>query len=96
MNHLEKAILDIIEKRYKRKYVGGIQVKQLITGGYKLTLYLNKSDRNTIDISADLKEKDFLKYVEQELIERQLHKVDFFTGIKTYIEDDERGTYRED
>ena len=29
MNKLEQAILDIIEKRYKHKYVGGIKVTKL-------------------------------------------------------------------
>ena len=32
MNQLEEKILDIIEKRYKRKYIGGIKVKKLLSG----------------------------------------------------------------
>ena len=91
MNHLEKAILDIIEKRYKRKYVGGIYVTKLLSG-YKLVLDLGNPDKRLITISADLEAEDFLKFVEQELISRQLIKVQWFKGIVTYPEDEERRT----
>ena len=91
MNHLEKAILDIIEKRYKRKYTGGIQVTKLLSG-YKLVLDLGIPDKRVIQISADLNAEDFLKFVEQELVSRQLHKVKFFRGVKIYPEDEERRT----
>ena len=92
MNDMEKAVLDIIERRYKRKYVGGIEVKQLISGGYKLVLDLGNPDKKVIQIAADLDAEDFLKFIEQELIDRQLHKVLFFKGVKIYPEDEERGT----
>ena len=89
MNHLEKNILDIIEKRYKRKYVGGIYVTKLLSG-YKLVLDLGNPDKRVIQISADLNsEEDFLKFIEQELISRQLEKVQFFRGIVNYPEEDE-------
>lgn len=94
MNHLEKHILDIIEKRYKRKYTGGIQVTKLLSG-YKLVLDLGNPDKRVIQIAADIdSEEDFLKYVEQELISRQLQRVKFFRGIVNYPEDDERKTCR--
>ena len=93
MNHLEKQILDIIEKRYERKYVGGIEVKKLLSG-YKLVLDLGNPDRRMIQISYDCKsEEDFLKYIEKELISRQLERVQFFRGVVKYPEDDTRGTY---
>jgi hypothetical protein len=89
MNHLEEQILDIIEKRYKRKYVGGITVTKLLSG-YKLVLDLGNPDKRVIQISADLNsEEDFLKFIEQELISRQLEKVQFFRGIVNYPEEDE-------
>lgn len=92
MNHLEKQILDIIEKRYKRKYVGGIKVTKLLSG-YKLVLDLGNPDKRMIQISADLEsEEDFLKFIEQELISRQLERVQFFRGVVNYPEDDERRT----
>ena len=92
MNHLEKQILDIIEKRYKRKYVGGITVTKLLSG-YKLVLDLGNPDKRVIQIAADAEsEEDFLKFIEQELISRQLEKVRFFKGIINYPEDEERLT----
>ena len=96
MNHLEKNILDIIEKRYKRKYIGGIKVTKLLSG-YKLVLDLGNPDKRLIQISADCEsEEDFLKFIEEELISRQLEKVQFFRGIVNYQEeDDERGTCRQ-
>ena len=92
MNHLEKQILDIIEKRYQRKYTGGIKVTRLVSG-YKLILDLGNPDKRVIQIAADFEsEEDFLKYIEQELISRQLEKVQFFRGVVNYPEDDERYT----
>ena len=89
MNHLEKNILDIIEKRYKRKYTGGIKVTKLLSG-YKLVLDLGNPDKRLIQISFDTNsEEDFLKFIEQELISRQLEKVQFFRGIVNYPEEDE-------
>lgn len=92
MNHLEESILNIIEKRYERKYVGGIKVTKL-KSGYKLVLDLGNPDKRVIQIAADIdSEEDFLKYIEQELISRQLEKVQFFRGIVNYPEDEERYT----
>ncbi len=93
MNDMEKAILDIIEKRYKKKYVGGIKVTKLGTdwAGYKLMLDLGNPDKPILTISADLEAEDFLKFIEQELVSRQLIKVQWFKGVKTYPEDEEKG-----
>lgn len=90
MNHLEKSVLDIIEKRYKRKYTGGIKITKLLSG-YKMILDLGIPDKRVIQISADCKsEEDFLKYIEQELISRQLERVQFFRGVVNYPEDEQR------
>ena len=90
MNHLERNILDIIEKRYKRKYIGGIKVKKLLSG-YILILDLGNPDKQSIQIAVDTEsEEDFLKYIEKELISRQLEKVQFFRGIVNYPEDDKK------
>ena len=92
MNKMEEAILNIIEKRYKRKYTGGIKVTKVGNGwaGYKVVLDLGNPDKRLIQITADLEAEDFLKFVEQELISRQLHKVMFFKGVVKYPEDEER------
>ena len=94
MNNIEEAILNIIEKRYKRKYVGGIKVTKLLPVGYKLVLDLGNPDIRPVMIAANLEAEDFLKYVEQELISRQLQRVQFFRGIKKELEDETRGACR--
>ena len=97
MNYMEEAVLKLIEKHYHKKFVGGIKVTKLGTGwsGYKLTLSLRGPDAHPIQIAADLEAEDFLNFVEQELISRQLHKVEYFTGIKIYPEDETNGTCRQ-
>ena len=94
MNDMEQAILDIIESKYKCKYTGHIKVTKLGKGGtgYKVIIDLDNPDKPMIQISADLTAEDFLKFVEQELVSRQLQRVKFFKGIKIYPEDEERIT----
>ena len=94
MNEMEKAILCIIEKKYKCKFVGDIRVTKIGKGseGYKLILYYEHSTEPLIQLAADLNAEDFLKFVEQELVSRQLHKVQSFTGIKHELEDEVRRT----
>jgi len=94
MNDMEKAIFDIIEEVYKCKYTGNVKVTKLGRGweGYKVVIDLDNPDVPALQISADLEAEDFLKYVKQELISRQLHRVKFYKGIKIYPEDEERRT----
>jgi hypothetical protein len=91
---MEKAIFDIIRKKYKREYTGGIKVTKLGLGGtgYKAVIDLDNPDKPMIQIAADLNAEDFLKFVEQELVSRQLHRVKYYRGIKIYPEDEERRT----
>ena len=96
MNNMEQAILDLIKQYYKKEYIGGLKVTGLGSGGYRLILDLGIPDKRTISIAADLNAEDFLKYVEKELIARQLQKVQFFRGIKTELEDEIGGTCQED
>ena len=94
MNDMEQVILDIIQKKYKCIYTGHIKVTKLGKGvtGYKAIIDLDNPDKPMIQISADLNAEDFLKFVEQELVSRQLHRVKFFRGVKIYPEDEERRT----
>lgn len=94
MNSMEEAILHIIECRYKCKYTGNIKVTKLGQGGtgYKAVIDLDNPDKPMIQISADLNAEDFLKFVEQELVSRQLQRVKYFRGVKIYPEDEERRT----
>ena len=94
MNNMEKEIFDMIESVYKCKYTGHVKVTKLGKGwaGYKVVIDLDNPDIPMINISADLEAEDFLKFVEQELVSRQLHRVKFFRGVKIYPEDEERRT----
>ena len=94
MNDMEKAILDILECKYKCTFTGHIKVTKLGKGGtgYKVVFDFDNLDKPVLQISADLNAEDFLKFVEQELVSRQLHRVKFFRGVKIYPEDDERKT----
>ena len=94
MNDMEKAILDILECKYKCTFTGHIKVTKLGKGwaGYKAVLYREHSTIPLISVSADLEAEDFLKFVEQELISRQLYKVQSYTGVKYELEDEVRRT----
>ena len=73
MNSMEEAVLDIFRKKYKREYIGKIKVEGTPTG-YCLTLNLGIPDVELLTISADLNAEDFLKFIEKELVDRQLHR----------------------
>ena len=94
MNDMEKAILDILECKYKCTFTGHIKVTKLGKGGtgYKVVFDFDNLDKPVLQLSADLNAEDFLKFVEQELVSRQLHRVKFFRGVKIYPEDEERRT----
>jgi hypothetical protein len=94
MNDMEKAILNILECKYKCTFTGHIKVTKLGKGGtgYKVVFDFDNLDKPVLQISADLNAEDFLKFVEQELVSRQLQRVKFFRGIKIYPEDEERRT----
>lgn len=87
MNDLELAILDLFKELYGVEYVGGLKVTQK-GDGYILRLYYGNIDEPRLQIAADMKAEDFLKYVKQELISRQLHKSEFFKLVNY----EERGT----
>ena len=92
MNKMEKAVLDIIEKRYNCRYNGRISVVKVGQGweGYRLTL--GEPYEDPIQINADLEADDFLKFVEQELISRHLHSNDYYRIQLIEPENEERRT----
>lgn len=86
MNHLEKKIVDLIEKIYCCKYVGKLKVTRLNTGFH---LSLGLIYPNTIEISYDTESEDqFLKFIEEEIKSRLLIKNKYFKG--TILENVER------
>jgi hypothetical protein len=84
MKDLENAILEIIRRLYCCEYVGQITVKQLQSyhecdnSGYELVLGLNCNDKPLRLVSNAANEEEFLKYIVNELRERQLHLTRYF------------------
>lgn len=82
---MREKILQLIEKLYCKKYTGKIKVEK-IKDGYTLVLGLNQEER-PIRISGQMGEKDFLKYVENELRLRHLETTEYYYGYKIDIDD---------
>lgn len=78
---LKQAILDCIKVLYDAEFVGTIKIEDLDPIGYKVSLYLDKSE-NPVVIIADLPDEEFLPYIKEELRSRKLHKVKFFNATK--------------
>ena len=69
MDEFENKVLDIISKLYEREYIGKLHISRIKPFGFKLTLGMNNVDKPIV-IAAQLNEEDFLKYVYNELRER--------------------------
>ena len=77
---LEQAILDLIQRVYCKKYVGHIKCVPICNNkGWTVILGLH-NDYKPITISAELPDKKFLKFFEQELRDRDWNTVHWFTG----------------
>ena len=87
LKEIEQAILDIIREVYKVEYVGIINVDDIISDdiviGYTLSLSLHSVEQ-PLRISFHGSDIDFLKYIKQELRDRNLDTVDYYTGYKIY------------
>lgn len=89
---LEQAVLNIIETAYCAKYVGKMEIKNLLDCnnnqvGYCLVLGLHTPER-PLTIQMQGTAQQFLKYVEKELRSRHLHYTKFYTGYKLPPKDD--------
>lgn len=84
----EQQILDLFEKVYCKKYIGKLKIEEL-EHGFRVTLGMGCPERPIV-ISADLPEKDFLSFFEQELHERHLNTSNYFVGERVYPYDERR------
>lgn len=71
-------LLDI----YKAKYIGKIKVKKLIPFGYQISLGMNTPECPLV-IYAELKDKEFLHFLKEELRNRRLDMVSYSKLSKT-------------
>lgn len=69
---LERVILEYLEDIYKAKYIGKLKVTKLIPFGYQVSLGMNTPECPQI-IYAELKDKEFLKFLREELRNKKLN-----------------------
>lgn len=80
---LKQIILCLIEKHYKKKYIGKLKIIDLNPIGYQVKFGLNNVDKPLV-ISAELDDKSFIKFMEHEIIDRGMDLVKYFMGVKSY------------
>lgn len=94
---IEQAIADMITKIYCKKYQGLLRVTETFETfpgeepehlGYKLSLGLNK-DEKPLTIAGQGSAEEFLRFIEKELRERRLDRIEYFTAIQLHDYEDE-------
>ena len=78
---IEQAILEIFKEEYNKEYVGTIEVTTLDPIGYNVRLGLGNTDKPMF-ISAELDKDSFLKYFREEVRNRNLDTIKWFTGYQ--------------
>lgn len=86
LTETEQAILESIRKVYCVEYTGTLDVEELKPIGYKVRLGIQNSER-PITIMAELPFDKFLKFFIQELRDRHLNDVHYYTGYKVPPDD---------
>lgn len=89
---LEQAILDLFIKLYCKQYIGLLKVSEILNNkdyviGYKVDIGLNK-DEKPLSIAYEGSDLEFLSFIEKELKKRDLSRVEYFTAIQIYKEDE--------
>lgn len=79
---LEQVIQEYLLDIYKAKYTGKLKVKKLFPFGYQVSLGMNTPECPYI-IYAELKDKEFLKFLREELRQRKLDMVFYGKLLKT-------------
>lgn len=70
---LKQAIRDFCKCLYKAEFIGRIDVIDLDPTGYRVDIYVNRSEC-PISIISDLQDNEFLEYLKNELRVRNLVK----------------------
>ncbi len=76
IQELEQVIRDYILDIYNKHYIGKINIQKLNPYGYCVKLGMNTPNQ-PITIYAELKDKDFLKFIKEDLKNRRFNLVDF-------------------
>jgi len=80
------VILESIRNVYCVDYTGTLDVEELKPIGYKVRLGIQNSER-PITIMAELPLNKFLKFFVQELRDRHLNDVHYYTGYRVPPDD---------
>lgn len=80
---LKQQILELIEKIYCKKYIGTLKVNHINPIGVTVRFGILNNEK-PIYISAELKDDQFLKYIEKELHLRHFDLDKYFVGYKEY------------
>lgn len=83
LTDMNQAIRGYIRELYNVEYNKKLEIERLESGGFKASFYMRNSEFPFVLI-ADLPEKEFLKYVYNELRKRQLQAHQYFKTIKLY------------
>lgn len=86
LTEIEQVILESIRKVYCVDYTGTLDVEELKPVGYKVRLGIQNSER-PITIMAELPLNKFLKFFVQELRDRHLNDVHYYTGYRVPPDD---------
>ena len=86
LTETEQVILESIRKIYCKDYTGTLDVYELEPVGYKVRLGI-QNDERPITIMAELPLKKFIKFFEEELRQRHLHDVHYYTGYRVPPDD---------
>lgn len=79
---LEQVIQEYLLDIYKAKYIGKLKVEKLSPFGYQVSLGMNTPECPYI-IYAELKDKEFLKFLREELRQRKFDMVFYGKLFKT-------------
>lgn len=80
LTDMKQVILDFIESEYKRKFIGDLKIED-VGNEYKASFYLHNTENPLVLIAP---KENFIDFVKQELITKQLHRVTRSKLIKYY------------
>ena len=86
LTETEQVILESIRNVYCVDYTGTLDVEELKPIGYKVRLGI-QNDERPITIMAELPLNKFLKFFVQELRDRHLNDVHYYTGYRVPPDD---------
>ena len=82
LTDMKQAILDFIEDNYNKKFIGELKLEDISEDKvYKVSFYLHNTENPLVLIAPY---ENFLDFVKQELLTKQLHRVSRNKLIKYY------------